>query len=243
MNWITFLLIALLAAPGSAVMAWLVLPSLVNQNNLPVPIETLQFASAAQSLVLVLIASAVGALLSVKVGLHAPAISAMASRGDVFSALRPQLLPGVVGGVLGAAVIVGFHKYAPNALAAILEQRSIPLAARVLYGGITEEVLVRWGLMTFFVWAGWRILQCTGGEPSAGIVWFAIGLSALLFGVLHVPSVAAVMGTVPASIVAYISLGNASFGVIAGYLYWRYGLEAAITAHVLAHVFAYLVLG
>jgi membrane protease YdiL (CAAX protease family) len=37
-------------------------------------------------------------------------------------------------------------------------------------------------------------------------------------------------------LVAYIILGNASFGFIAGYLYWKRGLECAIGAHMVAHL-------
>lgn len=40
--------------------------------------------------------------------------------------------------------------------------------------------------------------------------------------------------TVP--LVAYIILGNAGFGLIGGYLYWKHGLECAIGAHMMAHV-------
>jgi membrane protease YdiL (CAAX protease family) len=74
-------------------------------------------------------------------------------------------------------------------------------------------------------------------------VWSAIALSALAFGVLHLPSVAQVLPTLSADVVAYVTLGNACFGLVAGYLYWRRGLEAAIAAHVLAHVLAYAVRG
>lgn len=34
----------------------------------------------------------------------------------------------------------------------------------------------------------------------------------------------------------YVVLGNAAFGLVAGWLYWRYGLEAAVLAHAGAHV-------
>lgn len=243
MHWKLVLLIVLAAAPGSVAVAWLALPMLVARDSLPLPIETLQFASALQSIVVVAMASAVGVFFGIKAGLRAPALMAIVGRGDAYAALRPQLLPGAIGGVLGAAVIIGFYAYAPAPLAAFQTQHTIPLIARVLYGGISEEVLLRWGLMSFLVWAGWRISQRSCGEPSATVVWLAIGLSALLFGISHLPAVAAAMGSVPASIVAYITLGNAMFGIVAGFLFWRYGLEAAITAHVLAHVLTFAVRG
>ncbi len=243
MNWRIAILVALAAAPGSVAIAWLALPLLVDPSSLQIPIETLQLAAAAQSLVLVVVASFVGAQLGARVGLRAPAVSAIACGGGFLSALRPQISAGVAGGLLGAAVIVGFIAFSPSELAAIQTRVSIPLVARLLYGGITEEVLIRWGLMTFLVWTGWRVFQRGAGQPSARIVWLAVVLSALLFGVSHVPAVAAAMGSVSAPIIVYVTLGNALFGVVAGYLYWRFGLEAAITAHVVAHALAYLVHG
>jgi hypothetical protein len=33
---------------------------------------------------------------------------------------------------------------------------------------------------------------------------------------------------------------NTAFGVLFGYLFWRYGLEAAMIAHATAHVVSYV---
>ncbi|MCZ8014466.1 MAG: CPBP family glutamic-type intramembrane protease [Limnobacter sp.] len=243
MNWKLAFLVALIAIPGPVAISWLALPLLIDIESLTIPLQTLQIATALQSIVLVVLASGIGALLSAKVGLRAPVLSALASGGDVRAAIGLQLLPGVIGGFLGAAVIIGFYEFAPSELAVLQERGSIPFAARILYGGVTEEVLIRWGLMTILVWAGWRTLQRARAVPSDAIVWLGIGISALVFGVSHVPSVVAGMGGVSGMVVAYITFGNAIFGIVAGYLFWRYGLEAAITAHVLAHVIAYAIRG
>lgn len=243
MNWRLAFLVFLIAIPGPLAIAWLALPLLVDVESLGVPLQTLQIATALQSIVLVALASGVGTLLTPKVGLRAPVLSALAERRSLLSALTPQLIPGFVGGCLGAAVIIGFYEFSPAGLVAVQGTGSIPLAARVLYGGVTEEVLIRWGLMTTLVWLAWRVLQKGKGAPSGVAVWLGIGISALLFGVSHVPSVVAGMGTVTTAIIAYITVGNALFGLVAGHLFWRYGLEAAITAHVLAHIFAYLIRG
>jgi hypothetical protein len=34
----------------------------------------------------------------------------------------------------------------------------------------------------------------------------------------------------------YVIIANSAFGFIAGFLYWRKGLESAIIAHMLTHV-------
>lgn len=243
MKWKVSALLLLLALPGVVVTSWLALPLLVDATKIPVPLETLQIATAIQGAVLVLIAALIGAVLAPKVGLAAPAISAIAGGGGVLEAIRPQLVPGVVGGCVGAAVILGFYTFAPVPLIAIQPETSIPLSVRVLYGGITEEVLIRWGLMTAMVWAVWRVLNRDLQQPSSRVMWAAIALSALVFGASHLPSVAQSLPELSSYVAAYITIGNALFGLVAGYLFWRYGLEAAIIAHVSAHVLAFAIRG
>lgn len=68
-------------------------------------------------------------------------------------------------------------------------------------------------------------------------------LSALAFGLSHLPALAPSLPALSASVVAHVTIGNALFGVVAGYLFWRYGLEAAIVSHVFAHVSAFIVRG
>jgi len=243
MNWRLAFALILIAVPGSVAIAWLALPLLVDQQNLPLPLKTLQFISAAQSIVLVMLAAFVGTWLSPKVGLQAPVLSALVQGDNITGKLRPQLLPALSGGLAGAGIIMGSHAFAPSALAALQEKTSLPLVARVIYGGITEEVLIRWGLMTLLIWIGWRLLSHGSEAPPAGLVWLAIAVSAVLFGVAHVPAVAVMMESVPAAITVYIIAGNTLFGIIAGYLFWRYGLEAPIAAHALAHMLAYVLRG
>lgn len=244
MRWALAFILVALALPGVIATSWLVLPQLVDPAAMPVPLETLQVAAAAQGALFVLIAAVLGSALGDKVGLHAPVLSAAIGRGGVVDAWRPQILPGLAGGVIGAAIIVAFYAFSPEPLAEAVQGRgAVPLAARILYGGITEEVLMRWGLMTVFVWVGWRLFQRGAGKPSDVVVWLAIAASALLFGISHLPSVAGGLVALPASVIVYVTLGNAIFGVVAGYLFWRNGLEAAIAAHILAHAFAYMVRG
>jgi len=90
--------------------------------------------------------------------------------------------------------------------------------------------------MTFLVWLAWRLLQKGKGKPRA--LWFvnAIIISSVRFGLGHLPLVRAMAVNFTVAIVGYIVVANALFGFIAGYLYWKRGLEAAIIAHMLAHI-------
>lgn len=64
----------------------------------------------------------------------------------------------------------------------------------------------------------------------------AIIISSVVFGLSHLPLARALAVDFTAAIVGYIVVANSLFGFIAGYLYWKRGLEAAIIAHMLAHV-------
>lgn len=145
-----------------------------------------------------------------------------------------QWLPGLAGGAAGAALLLAFARFAPPSLSRLQERFTMPLSARLLYGGLTEEILVRWGLMTVLAWLLGSIV------PDGSVaIWLSIVLSALVFGALHLPVVSAMLGTLSVRLVLYIVFANAAFGIIAGVLYWRHGLDAAILAHILAHLGAY----
>lgn len=193
-------------------------------------------AAAAQSGVLLAVGAALGAALAPALDLHAPAAEALAARRPVGPALRPQWVPGLAGAALGTALLLVAGAAAPDAVAALEGEYDPPLWVRVLYGGITEEVLLRWGMMTALVWVGWRFVQRRGGRPGPGIVWAAIVGSSLLFGAGHLPTAALLVGSLSLPVVVYVVFVNAAFGLVAGWLYWRIGLEAAVLAHIGTHV-------
>ncbi|HEX6279034.1 MAG TPA: hypothetical protein VFZ49_03375, partial [Pyrinomonadaceae bacterium] len=131
----------------------------------------LKLASIVQPAILTTVAVMVGIGLSPKLGLHSPVAEAFAERGDILVALRHQILPGIVSGILGGAAIVGSwllaRPYINEEFAARSEafNKLVPAPMRFLYGGLTEEVLLRWGLMTFLVWLIWRISRRGSERP------------------------------------------------------------------------------
>ena len=95
---------------------------------------------------------------------------------------------------------------------------------------------MRWGLMTFLVWLPYRTMQKREGKVRAGYYVAAIAISAIVFGLGHLPLARVLSPTVTAPLVAYVIIGNALCGLVAGYLYWRRGLESAMIAHMMAYV-------
>ena len=111
----------------------------------------------------------------------------------------------------------------------------LPLPTRLLYGGITEELLLRWGLMTLLAWAAWRLFQRGRGKPQARYFISAIIISAFLFGLGHLPFAFLLVPDASVVLILYVISGNFIFGLIAGYLYWKKGLESAMMAHMMPH--------
>ena len=221
---------------GVVVVAILVVPILVSGRTLPLPVWAISTISLVQGALLLALAVWAGVSLAQKVGLRAPGFEAFARSSSVAAALRPQLVPGFLGGLAGGAFLVMLSYGTPPELAAAAETVSLPLSVRVLYGGITEELLMRWGLMSLVLWLLWRFIHRAQTLPPASLVWLAIVSIAVLFGVGHLPAAHSLVGDLTFHIVAFVIGGNAVFGVLAGWLFWRFGLESAILAHCITHV-------
>ena len=215
-----------------------VVPALLAGKPLRLPLWLIETTSCLQSAVLVALAVWAGVALAGRVGLSALAFRAFAAREPIWPALRAQLLPGAVGGVAGGTILLVCARYTPASLAAAKQSFDPSLLVRVLYGGLTEELLLRWGFMSLVLWSCWKLAQTAGEPPRLAWVWTAILGGALLFAAGHLPTAAHLTGKLTADVVAYVLIGNAAFGVLAGWLYWRFGLETAMLCHALAHVLA-----
>ena len=193
-----------------------------------------------QPAILLTIATALGVWLAPKVNLSAPATQAFVNGKSIANALKPQLLPGILGGLVGGIAIVLFAQWwlpnLPAEFVAAAETTTLPMLTRFLYGGITEEILLRWGFMTLLVWIPYRLFTQRTGHVPASFYIAAILISAIVFGIGHLPIAALLAQGLTLSLTAYVVIGNALFGLIAGFLYWRLGLEAAIISHIFAHV-------
>jgi len=183
---------------------------------------------------------AIGMILSERIGLRMPLIRAWAT-GEAAPNPRTILLPGVLVGAAVGAVLVGvealfFLRRLPDAMHPMFE---IPLWKRLLagivYGGITEELLMRLFLLSLVAWLLGRWWKAPDERPTTGAFRVAIVLVAVLFGLGHLPATAA-MGPLTHVLVVRALVLNGIAGVAFGYLYWRHGLEAAMAGHMSAHV-------
>src|SRR5262245_5926409 len=69
--------------------------------GMPFPPFVLKLLTVIQTTVLLSIAVLTGVTLSHRVGLSSPAAEALAGGGNLVAALRPQIVPGLIGGLAG----------------------------------------------------------------------------------------------------------------------------------------------
>jgi len=89
----------------------------------------------------------------------------------------------------------------------------------MLYGGKTEELLLRWCVMSLFAWCGWRFAHRSGERLRAPIMWAAITLSALVFGLGHLPAATAMQVPLTDALVPRTLALNGLAGVVYGTLF------------------------
>jgi membrane protease YdiL (CAAX protease family) len=217
-----------------------------NPPSIPVPVLTA--LSLIQPTVLMAGAVAIGAALAPQLGLRSHIVEKTVANQPLLPALRAELPLAATLGAIGFAVITLLDLLfrpllgeAALALAGTGQHATVfGVLGALLYGGITEELLLRWGLMTLLVWIGWRVIQRGEGLPRPALVWSAIVLAAVLFGLGHLPATAGVVPLTP-PVVARAILLNGILGVVFGWLYWRRSLESAMIAHAMFHVCATIV--
>jgi membrane protease YdiL (CAAX protease family) len=114
------------------------------------------------------------------------------------------------------------------------------------YGGIVEEVMLRLFLLTLLAWLGSKVSHTAGGQPTTAVMWLAILISGLVFGIAHLPAASA-MGIQLTPLYVLRTLLLNGVGILFGWLYWQRGLESAMLAHFAAdvsiHVLGALLLG
>lgn len=231
------------AVVGAVAVTVGVFPQLTADIELPAPLWLIGIASFLQTSIMMAIAVWGGLRLAPSLGLRAPAFEAAATGGSVAAALKPQIPPGLVLGALGGVFLFAGMRLSPAPILAVQERFNPPILARILYGGISEEVLLRWGVMTVIAWLAWRFVQGRRGDVKPGVMWAANVVSAVLFGVGHLPAARVLLGSLDLNVVVFVIGLNATFGLVFGWLYWRRGLESAMVAHAITHLVNYVITG
>ncbi len=190
--------------------------------------------SLIQPALLLVAGAAVGATLAPGLGL-----TSHVARVNVHGRFVKELPLAIASGMAIGIAIAGldFALFQHTALARPASMRAIAggLIGGVLYGGLAEEIMMRWGLMSFVAWLGMRLFARNAATLPASIGVAAIVIVALLFAAGHLPA-AAMTAPLTSNVVARTLLLNAVAGLLFGWLFWRRSLESAMVAHASVHV-------
>lgn len=237
--------LALTAAIGLAALLAVPIERLV---PVEAPILLVRATAIIQPAILAVLAIFIGVALAPKLGLRAPYLS---PTPDVLASgtTRPKHLAMVVAVAAGTGFTLFFYGIWSDVLLADLDPQaartiadtSAPLLTRVLYGGLTEEIISRLGAMTLFVWLIGRVIS-PSKIPPAWVYWTGVSTAAVLFELGHLPLLFALISDPPFALVAAVIALKTVFGVAYGVLFWRAGLEMAMLAHAGTHLVAAAVL-
>jgi hypothetical protein len=216
------------------------------QERIRQPMWVLLLLQSAQSIVLMAVATGLGLLIARHIGLGAPLIEGLLAGKNVSAQAAAMIVPALILGIVSSAVmlILEITVFWPRLPPAIRNDAPIPaLWKRFLasfYGGIDEEILLRLFLLSLLAWLIGFVWHLPGGKPTLGALWFANVIAAVIFGLGHLPATSALAKLTPLLVWRAILL-NGIVGVATGYLFWQYGLEAAMLAHFSADIVLHII--
>jgi Type II CAAX prenyl endopeptidase Rce1-like len=248
--WLEFGILFAATLVGSAAVLPYSLRLLPKDKPLKMSMPKVVLLSLLQGAVIFAIATGVGLLAAHSIGLGAPYLEAALAGNGSAQALVPMLQVAIILGVLaGIILLIGdllFLPYWPEALVDTARTTTLwENFAASFYGGINEEILIRLLGLSALAWLFSRIWHTSAGLPTNTVFWVANVLMAIIFGIGHLPALKNLLGRIPPLMLARSLLLNAPIGLICGWLFWTYGIEAAIVAHFAAdivyHVFGTVV--
>lgn len=180
------------------------------------------------------ISTIIGTVLFNKVHLSSPILEkvvGLKEEANYFDILKFGVIGGLVSGILLSLIFHFFNPILPNEFLELKDSIKPTLASRFLYGGLTEEILMRFGLMTLLIWLASKLFK--GTKPI--IYRIGIAITAIIFALGHFPIVYQSVGNPSIGLLTYILIGNTIGGLLYGWLYWKKGLESAFLAHIFTH--------
>ena len=202
------------------------------------PIWLIFIAQLIQCLILFSIAIFFGLWFTKKINFKLPLIEAILEKRNYRQVLKNILGPSIIIGAITAVII-----YASDILFTLqgavisTHQSYAPIWQKLLaalYGGTTEEILMRLFLMTFFIWLGTKLFR--QNQPTRMVIIISIFLAAIIFGLGHLP-ITASLTKIDSLVVSRAIVLNGIGGIVFGWLFWKKGLESAMIAHFTADIF------
>ena len=243
-NWKVFFVLVGLIVPAS----FAILPYALDLQNVSFGWDTLVLDRLINSILPISLAGAIGLVLANRIGLGLPLVDAWVRREPIGHRFRQITAIGWISAVVLVLLSVFLHTLVFDPpLNAMLEKMGIAIpdeaATLPLYGflaafsaGITEETLFRLFGLSLLAWLGGLLFHDPDGRPIPIVFWIANILFALAFGAAHFPAEAAIGLPLNPLVITSTLVLNGIGGLLFGWLFWTFGLESAMLAHILADV-------
>jgi len=212
-------------------------PDAIQERSLPVRLAVYTI----QPTIVLVLAVAGGLLVASSVPFQSHLVADEGTLGALTSELRPALLVGISVGTVILVIELALSGI-PEPVGVLETDQSLTvllfsLPARILYGGVTEELIARLGVMSVVAYGLWWVVRTQGVEFTPTLIWIAVVVAGVAFALLHLPTAGAtVSGGITIPVIAWVLLANTAAGIAYGWLFWQYSLEAAMIAHASTHI-------
>ena len=241
------LLLTILGAIGIIAIIPYQMTTLMSDQALPIdtPIALVITVNSLAQVLQIFILVLIGVRLQKRTGLSAPILEGIVYDKKIPVISKKWMLIGVLVSFIGSLIILLLDLFVFNPYIQLPEEQTPETVwwqglLAMFYGGITEELMLRLFGMTLVVWILARITKKEKGTIPDSFFYIAIFLTAILFGLGHLPATAQVFGELSTIIVVRAIVLNGLLGLWFGYLYWKKGLEYAMVAHMSADVFIHV---
>jgi membrane protease YdiL (CAAX protease family) len=201
------------------------------------PLSFIVLVSIIQTAILLAVAVFFGLKLSKRLGI--PTLALFDPNSPTKDKLSNTILLAVSAGIAtGILIMLGdifFGLFIPQLTIANAGVAIWKTLLASLYGGIVEELLLRLFLMLLIVFILAKLFKSEKPTDNGMIMWSAIIISAVIFGLGHLP-ITASLATITTIVVLRAIVLNGIGGLVFGWLFWKKGLEVAMIAHFTADI-------
>lgn len=241
--WLEFSILLLAAICGSiAILPYSLrlLKESPRKKPIKMPIEALLALSVLQNAILFSVLIGIGLTAAHQVGLGAPLIEAIIAGKGFTQAVSALLLPFVLGIFGGATLLLIDLRFLPHfpekLITTVKNTTQWENFTSSFYGGINEELAMRLFGFSVIAWLLSRIWHTSSGMPTTAVFMFANIIMAVVFALGHLPALKNLLGSITQIILLRTLILNIAIGLICGWVFWNYGIEAAIFTHFTADI-------
>lgn len=232
-NWPIIILLVSLSLPGIIIYIPRLINFLLKTNSDELKKRVTRFAII-QSVIMVFVMSIAGSLLSHSTALSAPILNPLLQGQATEMAYPHMILPVFLTTFLGLFIYYTIERHftkrfvSKHNLSLLNQYRTtIQLDGIVLYQGVVDEIIGRWGLLNVLIFFGLMIT----GPNNMFIIYCSILISSILFSISKLP-VFISAGCKPSRPFFYYILTLYTLqSILFSYIFWRYGLVASILSH------------